>query len=65
MMVLVRENRVLEKKKLPGSVYEAWLSEQHPEQTSKAHLSPPPDVYEAWVEKKVRQRISAAPEDGD
>jgi len=58
----VRESRVLEKKKLPGSVYEAWLSEQHPERTSKAHRTPPPDIYETWVEEKVRQKISAAPD---
>jgi hypothetical protein len=55
----MRESRVLEKKKLPGSVYETWLGEQHPEHTSTAHRSPPPDVYEAWVEEKVRRKTAA------
>lgn len=58
----MRENRVLDRTKLPGSVYEAWLGEQHPERPPKAHRSPPPDIYEAWVEAKVRQKVSAAPE---
>ena len=61
----MRESRALDKKKLPGSVYEAWLREQHPEHAPKAHRPPPQDIYEAWVEEKVRQKASAPEEKGD
>ena len=64
-MVPLRESKTLEKKKLPGSVYELWLSEQHPGHVAKVHQTPPQDVYEAWVEEKVRRRISAASENAE
>lgn len=54
----MRENRVLDKKKLPGSVYEVWLGEQRPERETKAHRPPPPDIYETWLKELVRRRTS-------
>jgi len=48
--------------KLPRSVYEVWLSEQHPGHVVRTQRTPPRDVYEAWVEEKVRRKISTAHE---
>jgi hypothetical protein len=58
--IFVRENRNFEKKHLPGSVYEEWLSSQHTAPDHTRHKAPVPDVYEAWVEKRVREKASGA-----
>jgi len=59
---LPRESRTLQKTKFPRSVYEVWLSEQHPGHVVRTQRTPPRDVYEAWVEEKVRRKISTAHE---
>ena len=61
----MRESRTKDRKKLPGSVYEAWLGKQRPERAPSAHKAPPPDIYEAWVEGEVRRKALAGMQDGD
>jgi len=52
----MRERSDLDKKHLPTSTFEAWLSKQEVERTAKAHKNPSPDWYETWVRDRVEAK---------
>ena len=55
----VREKRELEKRHLPRSTYEDWLSKQRAGSASHAHRNPAPDVYEEWVNARAKKKADA------
>jgi len=53
----MRERPELEKKHLPPSTYETWLSEQKAAHPARPHRSPSPDAFDEWMAGRVRKRI--------
>jgi len=52
----MRERRDLDRKHLPASTYESWLTRQPAGHAGKAHRAPPRDAYDEWVAGRVHAK---------
>jgi hypothetical protein len=54
----MRESSKLDKTKLPGDTYEAWLGAQKERpQKGGGSGAPTPDSYETWIRKRVELKV--------